>query len=354
MSNASIYLCQPTCIDHAYINHNGCIVGGSINPDFIISGKIDEHEQVVVDFSAIKKQLKAAIDHNVYGLDHKLWLIEGYSDCKVYFQEHIDHTTNDPVFVPDWSTFFDLDFKRMDEMRATKILICSHNISLVLPLDAVHFVLAKNVNQTKLSNTSNNSLVQDFNKYMSEYISYYLHTYFAYVGVYNVEIETRIRVIAHTMHTETTVVENFNYAHGLKNSTSFGCQQPCHGHLSYMQVLGDNMDYHIRNSLHKLVSRYDNVVFINEEDIIENNGEWCSIEYSTEQRGEFFAAFRVGDEAHRIVIIDIDTTIENIIEHVVANNREVVNELIDYGATHLCISEGLSKGAIVKLGCSSL
>ena len=77
---STMFLSDVTVLDHAYIDDSGFIVGGSFHPCFNVSGEIDGTEQVVVDFSAIKKQIKALIDSKETGYDHKLWIIEGFSN----------------------------------------------------------------------------------------------------------------------------------------------------------------------------------------------------------------------------------------------------------------------------------
>ena len=70
--NSSIVMRNITCLDHSWIDTIGKIHGRSYHVDVEISGKVDDTEQVVLDFSVGKKQLKSIIDDNVIGLDHKL------------------------------------------------------------------------------------------------------------------------------------------------------------------------------------------------------------------------------------------------------------------------------------------
>ena len=72
MTNPTMFFSQPTVIDHAYIDQEGRVVGGSFNPDFLVTGEIDPKEKVVIDFGTGKKQIKALIDHKEFGYDHKL------------------------------------------------------------------------------------------------------------------------------------------------------------------------------------------------------------------------------------------------------------------------------------------
>lgn len=80
MSNAAtMFLSNLTILDHAILDERGNVVGGSFNPSFFVAGEIDPIEQVVVDFSTVKKEIKNIIDDRETGFDHKLWWIQGVS-----------------------------------------------------------------------------------------------------------------------------------------------------------------------------------------------------------------------------------------------------------------------------------
>src|SRR5574343_1490291 len=99
---SSIFLSDLTVVDHAYINSQGQVIGGSFNPGFIVSGEVDPVEKVVVDFSTIKKDVKYSIDKHIddyhhNGFDHKIWFIEGYSGGEYrQFEDKIEFKT--PAF----------------------------------------------------------------------------------------------------------------------------------------------------------------------------------------------------------------------------------------------------------------
>ena len=75
---------QVTTIDYAYINTEGQLLGGSYNADFEVTGDIEFNEQVVIDFGKVKKAIKQIIDGKFHGFDHKLWIIDGYSNIDTY------------------------------------------------------------------------------------------------------------------------------------------------------------------------------------------------------------------------------------------------------------------------------
>jgi len=93
---SSIFLNAVTVIDHAYINHDGLIIGGSFLASFLVTGETDPLEKVVVDFSTLKKDIKNLIDRHTYynnsnGYDHKLWLLNGYSNYKAKLEDKDDY-----------------------------------------------------------------------------------------------------------------------------------------------------------------------------------------------------------------------------------------------------------------------
>jgi 6-pyruvoyl-tetrahydropterin synthase len=83
MSTSTLFLNKITVIDHALINREGLVQGGSYNLSVKVSGEVKGEEQVVVDFSKLKSSIKNLIDDTEKGYDHKLWFIRGYSDGDV-------------------------------------------------------------------------------------------------------------------------------------------------------------------------------------------------------------------------------------------------------------------------------
>lgn len=102
---SSMFLRNVTCIDHAFVDNRGFIEGGSFHQEIIVTGEVDEHEQVVVDFSSVKKQIKAIIDAKETGFDHKLWIIKGWSDCQVIDLEngYVQVVTPHHTLVAPWN-----------------------------------------------------------------------------------------------------------------------------------------------------------------------------------------------------------------------------------------------------------
>lgn len=282
---SSIFLSDLSVVDHAHIDKHGRIIGGSYNPGFMVSGEVDDTESVVVDFSTIKKDLKFHIDKHIddielNGFDHKLWIIDGYSDCE-YTQRDGNITITTPAFV---GTFpidaIKLIYKPSDELFTDKFIgdrFAEHLEKCLAPL-------YPNVNLTVTCNNSTN---------------------------------------VHLMDREMPLAI-FNYSHGLKDSTSYGCQNLGHGHKSFIQHTDINTAWMVASEL-------NNAVFINKDNIISDDSDIISIEYTT-PRGYFKGAYC--KILNHVIVLNTETTIEYIAEYVA--NR--------FGVSDFYISEGLSKG----------
>lgn len=298
MDTATMHLNHVTVLDHAYIGLDGMVYGGSFHPSFLVEGDIDPVEKVVVDFSTVKKMIKAHIDDNEIGFDHKLWIMRGYSNCEY----HID---------------------------GDRIYIQSKRVNLYLPRNAV-----------KIFDCGSHS-VHSTGQALATYVEEVMQ-----------DTHPGIRITCFNSTTPHVIndadVSMFTYVHGLKDSTSWGCQNNSHGHLSFVQVLGEELNNNAADlkAVEQIIARdLDQTVFINSENIKEDTDEKLTISYCTEARGEFTAGyFKV--PATKIVVLDTETTIEYLIEYV-AERFEY--ELSQCGASAIMVSEGLSKGAYKKL-----
>lgn len=303
-----MFLNQISVVDHAYIDDKGHVVGGSFNPDFIVSGDIDPVEQVVVDFSTVKKDLKRFIDHKEFGFDHKLWFIVGYS-LGTFEQHMVDGEWYYSIITP---TF-----------RAK------------LPANAVKVFTA-----TEYTLESIGSAFED-------YLQVHMESLYP-----SIKIVCNNTTIAHTNNSIASgqngvlpVAQSqpsyFTYVHGLKDSTSWGCQNNSHGHLSFIQLEPANADTLLLQQ--SIASVLDGVVFIKRENIDRTEGSWVHIDYTTE-RGHFYAAYDASQI--KVVILDTETTIEHLVSHVAEAFGDDIKAL---GVTRVFVSEGLSKGAIVEI-----
>lgn len=280
---ASLFFRNVSVVDHGYIDELGRVIGGSYFPNVTISGKVTEDENVVIDFSKGKALIKEAFDDI---MDHKIWLIEGYSNAEI--KEDINNSNNylikTPVMessIPKWRVF-----------------------------------------QMKQTDT------------FDSLIEYYLKCY-------GLDVKVEVEMSENTFSTQNN--NTFRYSHGLKNSSSQGCKNPNHGHLSFIE-LECNDEYKKLKVKNKIINELDKVVFIFRENITYEDSDIIKIEYTV--KNEHFKNTYL-KKGNKIIISDEETTAENLI-NLIAERYE--KELKEAGVTKLFLSEGLQKGSILHLG----
>lgn len=298
MTTSTLFLNYITCVDHAFIDFSGRVIGGSYHPNFEVTGKVEEKENVVIDFSKVKKQLKEFIDHKETGFDHKLWFIPGYSEGDVI---------------------------RVDDNR---VEIVTPAVHLKMPDNAVK------VFNTEYDRSFIDTIEQEFNEYLTR------HLKIAHPNL-NVSVKTEITSQPFAQRPDYTM---FRYSHGLKNSSSWGCQNHSHGHLSFAEFeWNSSKDSSNRIAVLDAVRMMDNTLFIFRENIVAENDDYIQIEYTT-CRGTFWAQYN--KSLMKYQILETETTIEHIVNWFVEKNRALLESA---GVERVYISEGLAKGAMVKL-----
>lgn len=291
---SSMFLCDTTNVDHAYIDNEGRVVGGSYRPKFIVTGNVDPQENVVIDFSAVKKAIKASIDDYNTGFDHKLWWIEGTSAGTITFDG--DNVTIDtPV------------------------------VTITGPANIV-------------------KVIRSDEQIINDYVQVELCAKYPDVDA---RIETILTTTFDTPPQMNTAAHQFRYAHGLKMSSSFGCQNIAHGHLSYLgakttDVLATDL------LLASIAAQLDGVVFAWDDNVSrENDQTVVDIGYTSAHRGRMQMSFkRSSVDRVKLVILETETTVEHLTEWIAA---EWGDELRQAGVQQLFVSEGLSKGAVASL-----
>lgn len=279
---STMFLTSVTCIDHAVITPVGTVMGGSFSPDFYVNGEVTEDESVVIDFSKCKKQIKAAIDDNETGYDHKLWIIPGWSNCEY-------------------------------KIEGDQITITTPALTITGPANIARVF-------------ENESTYADVGFEIADYLMRKID---------GVDIAVVVDPAIQYTIPARLKPSFFRYSHGLKNSSSWGCQNIAHGHLSYLAIDSAHpMAYEMQQ---QMANTLNNSMFVFEENW---NNETHTIEY-TSPRGTFKLVLNNTDQ--RICILKTETTIENIVEAVAEMFKDDLTEL---GAESLYISEGVHKGAV--------
>ena len=256
MKRSSMFLNDITNVDHAYINSDGMIIGGSYRPKMIITGVVDPIENVVVDFSTVKKTIKQSIDDLETGFDHKLWWIDGVSKGKISFKDGR---------VSVKTTFVEI------EGPANIVRVISGG---EIPIqDHVFSCLDKIYPESDIEVECN--LTNDFD-------------------------------LPFWMNTQPHL---FRMVHGLKVSTSVPCQNIGHGHLNFLgaetnDILNSNI------TLAKIADTLDSKVFAWSDNLKGND----LIKYSC-SRGDMVMKIY----EYKMIMMHNETTVENIVEWISKN-----------------------------------
>ena len=287
---SSLFFNAVSCVDHAMIV-DGKIVGGSVLPNIIITGNVDPKESVVVDFSTLKKSIKAIIDHPEYGFDHKLWVDP--SDPNTTLDTSIDG----------------------------RIRVKTRWVEFEGPADAVKFV----------------NLKRGVDEDMAELLTEKLREEYP-----DVDITAHVSWKSDDAHTYGSTTAFFTYVHGLKDSTSRGCNNLAHGHLSYIEVIADPLI--ARMFSQQLAAELNGIIFVNRENVIRETDKSITFGYQNTYCGRGMFRMKLDTTQHKVAILGGETTIECLVEEVTSQYSD--DALRAMGITHIMISEGLQKGAV--------
>lgn len=315
MTESSIFFNEPTVIDHSFIAGDGGCYGGSVNPSFIVSGAVDPQENVVLDFSSGKKRIKEWIDDNNNGFDHKCWIVRGISNF-------------DSVYaVEDRQAIYDWDYLASDQDPDRVLTVSTRRLIITAPKSAFRFAL-------------NERRFADMYMAITAEMKLWLE---AKMPEFSFDVEMRASAVPSTIQSH----QLFRYVHGLKNSSSWGCQNVAHGHLSFIDATtpADVSPEFKEQILKSIAKTLDNTIFASAENYTKSE-YFHEIRYQSQTRGEFSMEMPVSRPFHKLVVLETETTIEHIIEYVAAAFK---TQLKSIKATRLYVSEGLSKGAVLDL-----
>lgn len=303
VKTATMFFDSVTDLDCAVISE-GRIIGKSLRISAEVTGPVATEEQVVIDFSACKKEMKRLIDDAETGLDHKF----------IYTKHDLNSLTGVNAETPSGKA---TNYIYGNEFKASG----DSNTSILLKSDYADIEMA---------------ILDD--------IETLLETGLAKLVGLSVD-EISVRVDAHsTSITDTATRFPFNYVHGLKNSTSYGCQNIIHGHSSFIEALDDhNVPMNVEVLVEALCFAKDSsfVVTTSDNAVNEVDGS-LSIEYKSKGRG----VFKMNTSQPHWVLSYPDTTVENLAHFIAYTHRA---DLALQGISKIRVSEGLSKGAVVDL-----
>ena len=302
----SIKLDDITCLDAAevWVDRDAeeyvVLSGLSKMVSVEVGGDIDSEEQVIVDFANLKKTLKAMIDDEEQGFDHKLLI-------------HADVFERENVYI------------KLAGNNGCK----RDGLRIVKP----NGELAFQAKGHKFWRVYDDTLEDNLGAYLTECLQWFYS---------NDSLTAKVTLHARPAHEfDGTYRATFHYMHGLCKSSSYGCQNIVHGHSSYVQVVNKNGD--VDEFASNAIADYlDGSYVFNDahaKGVVGVEEELLKIGYKSTKRGKWtmFLPYSYG------LPIFAEPTIENIVQHVV---EVFEDELKEAQAEKVIISEGLTKQAI--------
>lgn len=331
-----MYYANLTNIDLAMFMPDGRLRGDSFNLHVKLSGEEDPKEAVLIDFSTAKKRIKAWIDdHKGDGFDHKCWVT-------LHPQMAIDLTLDTEVVQVPTNEML------MATPGETVVSIKTPFTTVVAPRNCFHFM---DMRQSHCD--GDRFTLPNIIYFWEQAIEDYLEAKFLEDGQ-KIEIEVKLtNNMSYPAFCEPELNGfHFRYTHGLKHSTSFGCQNVAHGHISYIafkereSVWGTTSFWPgsrglYADDLRKIVDELDGVVFAWEENVERVEDGWVYISYRCD-RGEMRQ--RVRDD--NCIILPVETTVEHLAEFVAERYAPILQNM---GIESVYVSEGLEKGGIADV-----
>lgn len=251
---STLFLQNVTQIDYAFLDNSGKLHGDSVSVSAEVAGEVEEYESVVVDFRKVEKSIKDIIDQSNYAhFDHTLW-------ASAHMISRVKNSEN--VFI------------KGDGVE----ILCPSNA--VTEFDSIEF-----------------KYLHIHNK-----VEYYLKKEYPYAN-----IQLGLSFSRSQADDYQSKKFSFKYIHGLKNSSSFGCNNMNHGHHSWVNIISEIpvvLQKDIRDSI-------NNAVFIWKDNVINETGDDITIAYEV-PRGYFQTKY--DKRVYNIKILDCETTVENLTE----------------------------------------
>jgi len=321
---AAILVNRATVIDLAFWKpHEKAFAGASFNVHCLLSGPVDGNnrdEGVVADFSTAKKTIKRDIDQHIdpyqfdsptdaalaNGFDHKLVL-----PTKEFFRP----------LTGEESQLFESAVFKFERTGETHCLVTNQQMPqfrLLVPLNALRLVPADVLFDLE------KEVFTPFEKYLGDFLQQSLPgvTIKSFVDQ-RPDLGPLGRLLGGKCH-----IEFFDYAHGLRHSSSYGCQNILHGHLSFVASMDP--------SEAQQISKYLNGAYLYQSKVTHGSVP-LRIEYHTDARGEFSYQPGEGDHQNNLNLGN-EPTVENLGAHIASVLKT---------RSPFFLSEGLQKGCLV-------
>lgn len=268
-----------THVDFSYLHPQRGLMGESWEAQLILEGKLDA-QGMICDFGVVKKRIKTWLDAN---LDHMLVVAEGMPALKI-------NQGNGQTQV-HWT------------YPSGEMFECS------APDQAIALLPIAEIQQQAVARWCEDQLLALFPE--------------------QVEV---IQVIFVAEQIDTAF---YHYSHGLQQHTG-NCQRIAHGHRSKIQI---RVDHKRRQDLEQYWSQqFEDIYLGSREHLVRESDEHMTFSYIAPQ-----GAFELVLPSQRCYLMDTETTVEQIAQHLADQVRE------EFPASHIEVRayEGVGKGAIV-------
>jgi len=280
-----------TVIDATYLDAQRGFVGESYIVDVILTGVLNE-QSMILDFSLVKKQIKAIIDAEV---DHKLIVPHASSRCSVTLEPQrtqVNFKLNDNSYIQ---------------------LKCPNEAYCLLESETISIEV--------------------------------LETYLEHIIM--LQLPENVGALEIKLRSEVIDTPFYHYTHGLKKHDG-NCQRIAHGHRSKLDIfVNGEFNGHL---VQDWANRWKDIYLVSSDDIIDkgdlsfivksNDVEKLCTAYHAPQ-----GYFELLMPAHRAEVLPKDTTVEELAEYICEQTKKRVgNDNVTVYAY-----EGVGKGAIAEL-----
>jgi len=280
-----------TVIDASFLDPKRGFVGESYQVDIVLEGTLNA-QSMILDFSAVKKKIKAIIDAEV---DHKLLVPHAAENCTVKLEEERTQ----------------INYKLSDNSMIQ--LKCPH---------------------------------QAFCLFESELITTeLLETYLEQVIL--LQLPENVTGLELTLRNEALDTPFYHYTHGLKKHDG-NCQRIAHGHRSKIDIYIN----HIYNKelIADWADRWRDIYLLSREDIIEPSSlSFLAVKSDYDRYCSAYQAaqgyFEMSVPAHLVEVLPKDTTVEELADYIC---EQIKKRYADDTVT-VYAYEGIGKGAIAEL-----
>ena len=279
-----------TVIDASFLDSKRGFVGESYQVDIVLQGSLNE-QSMILDFSAVKKKIKAIIDAEV---DHKLLVPHAAENCTVKLEDQRTQIN------------YKLDDNSMIQLK------CPHQAFCLLESELI---------TTEL-----------------------LETYLEQVIL--PQLPDNITGLTLTLRNESIDTPYYHYTHGLKKHDG-NCQRIAHGHRSKIDIYINNI--YNKELVADWAERWRDIYLLSQEDIVEPSAltftavksdydKFCSAYQSAQGYFEMLVP------AHLVEVLPKDSTVEALAEYIC---EQIKKRYIDDIVT-IYAYEGIGKGAIAE------